>query len=179
MLLILFFILGIWFLPSKNFLVRARQPTSTKVVFVYRDKAMMYATYNLRKLNLNSNGPCMCQINFEVCYDWLVLLELTWSLELLNECERVIYTKNYPLEGDNFLAKRQPFFGVVPRKKKSQSPRKVPSAQQIPGRKQRNISNLTGRSGSRFCRKSIFAVCCSHIESNDYGVNENMSFSKD
>ena len=27
------------------------------------------------------------------------------------------YTKNYPLEGDNFLAKRQPFCGVVPRKK--------------------------------------------------------------
>ena len=25
-------------------------------------------------------------------------------------------TKNYPLEGDNFLAKRQPFCGVVPRK---------------------------------------------------------------
>ena len=52
---------------------------------VYRDKAMTYATYNLRKLNLNSTGPC--QINFEVCYDWLVLLELTWSLEVLNECE--------------------------------------------------------------------------------------------
>ena len=85
MLFILFFILGIWFLPSKNFLVCARQPTSTKVVFVYRDKATTYATYNLRKLNLNSNGPC--QINFEVCYDWLVLLELMWYLEVLNECE--------------------------------------------------------------------------------------------
>ena len=87
--------------------------------------------------------------------------------------------KNYPLEGDNFLAKRQPFFGVVPRKKKSQSPRKVPSAQQIPGRKQRNISKLTGSSGSRFRRKTIFAVCCSYIESNDYGVNKNMSLFKD
>ena len=75
MLLILFFILGIWFLPSKNFLVCAGQPTSTKVVFVYRDKATMHATYILRNLNLNSNDPC--QINFEVCYDWLVLLELT------------------------------------------------------------------------------------------------------
>ena len=93
MLLILFFILGIWFLPSKNFLVCARQLTSTKVVFVYQDKAAMHATYILRNLNLNSNDPY--QINFEVCYDWLVLLELTWSLEVLTnancrEMEEVI-----------------------------------------------------------------------------------------
>ena len=88
-------------------------------------------------------------------------------------------TKNYPLEGDNFLAKRQPFFGVVPRKKKSLSPRKVPSAQQIPGRKQETyISKLTGRSGSRFRSQTIFAICYSYIESTD-GVNKNMSLSKD
>ena len=37
------------------------------------------------------------------------------SLEFIT---RTRYTKNYPLEGDNFLAKRQPFFGVVPQKKK-------------------------------------------------------------
>ena len=43
----------------------------------------------------------------------------------------------------------------------------------------KHISYLTGRSGSRFRRKTIFAVCCSYIESTDYGVNENMSLSKD
>ena len=43
----------------------------------------------------------------------------------------------------------------------------------------KHISKLTGRSGSRFRRKTIFAVCCSFIEFNDYGVNKNMSLSKD
>ena len=43
----------------------------------------------------------------------------------------------------------------------------------------KHISKLTESSGSRFRRKTIFAVCCSYIESNDYGVNKNMSLFKD
>ena len=44
------------------------------------------------------------------------------------------------------------------------------------GEEAKSISNLTGRSGSRarFRKKTIFAVCCSCIESTDYGANKNI-----
>ena len=41
------------------------------------------------------------------------MLAFDWVEQTETRC-----TKNYPFEGDNFLAKRQPFCSVVPRKKK-------------------------------------------------------------
>ena len=54
--------------------------------------------------------------------------------------------------------KQQPFWGVVPKKK---------------------WYVALESSGSGFCRQTNFAICCSYIKSTDYGVNENMSLSKD
>ena len=55
----------------------------------------------------------------QLCLE-LLSNEHTWGLSWW-ETIWTRYTKNYPLEGDNFLAKRQPFYGVAPRKNKWQS----------------------------------------------------------